>query len=111
MTVLLHHGFIMYARLWLIPLAPLVGFLVNGLFGRHLPKWLVTTVALLAPLASFLYVVVDGLALVTTVALKADAPFVETFGTWIDIGALHVDFSFVLDELSLVMLLVVTGVG
>ena len=30
---------------------------------------------------------------------------------WINIGTLHVDFSFVLDQLSLVMLLVVTGVG
>ena len=30
---------------------------------------------------------------------------------WIDAGALHVDFSFVLDQLSLVMLLVITGVG
>jgi NADH-quinone oxidoreductase subunit L len=30
---------------------------------------------------------------------------------WINIGALHIDFSFVLDQLSLVMLLVVTGVG
>jgi NADH:ubiquinone oxidoreductase subunit 5 (subunit L)/multisubunit Na+/H+ antiporter MnhA subunit len=38
-------------------------------------------------------------------------PYVETFGTWINIGTLHIDFSFVLDQLSLVMLLVVTGVG
>ena len=39
-------------------------------------------------------------------------PYVETCGQpWINIGALHIDFSFVLDQLSLVMLLVVTGVG
>jgi NADH-quinone oxidoreductase subunit L len=38
-------------------------------------------------------------------------PIVETFSQWINIGALHIDFSFVLDQLSLVMLLVVTGVG
>jgi NADH-quinone oxidoreductase subunit L len=38
-------------------------------------------------------------------------PHVETFGRWISINALHIDFSFVLDQLSLVMLLVVTGVG
>ena len=59
MTVLLHHGFIIYAHLWLIPLAPFVGFLVNGLLGRHLPKWLVTAIALLAPLASFASVLCD----------------------------------------------------
>jgi len=103
MTMLLHHGFIIYAHLWLIPLAPFVGFLVNGLFGRHLPKWLVTTVALLAPLASFCVVLCDS--------DRSFYPCVETFGQWISLGSLHVDFSFVLDQLSLVMLLVVTGVG
>jgi NADH-quinone oxidoreductase subunit L len=101
MTVLLHHGFLF--NLWLIPLVPFVGFLVNGLFGRHLPKWLVTALALLAPLASF------------SAVLYASAgslyPQIETFSTWINVGTLHVDFSFVLDQLSLVMLLVITGVG
>ena len=38
-------------------------------------------------------------------------PYTQSFGTWINVGTLHVDFSFVLDQLSLVMLLVVTGVG
>ncbi|MGD0630406.1 MAG: NADH-quinone oxidoreductase subunit L, partial [Terracidiphilus sp.] len=40
-----------------------------------------------------------------------EAPYVETLGTWINVGSLHIDFSFVLDQLSLVMLLVITGVG
>ena len=38
-------------------------------------------------------------------------PYTETYGHWINAGLLHIDFSFVLDQLSLVMLLVVTGVG
>jgi NADH-quinone oxidoreductase subunit L len=38
-------------------------------------------------------------------------PYSENFGHWINLGALHIDFSFVLDQLSLVMLLVITGVG
>ena len=41
-------------HLWLIPLLPFIGFLLNGLLGRHLPKALVSTIALLftaAPLA------------------------------------------------------------
>ena len=103
MTVLLHHGFIIYAHLWLIPLAPFVGFLVNGLLGRHLPKWLVTAIALLAPLASFASVLCDSSCSSYLCA--------ETFGTWLALPGLHIDFSFVLDQLSLVMLLVVTGVG
>ena len=40
-------------HLWLIPLLPFAGFLINGILGGRLPKWLVTTIALLAPLASF----------------------------------------------------------
>ena len=94
-------------HLWLIPLLPFAGFLINGLLGRRLPKALVTTVALLAPLGSFSAVIGN------TFGMFGDMPkpVVETFGTWINVGMLHVDFSFVLDQLSLVMLLVVTGVG
>ena len=40
-------------HLWLIPLLPFAGFLVNGLLGKHLPKAVVSAVALLAPLAAF----------------------------------------------------------
>jgi len=42
-----------YLHLWLIPLLPFAGFLINGILGRRLPKWLVTAIALLAPLAAF----------------------------------------------------------
>jgi NADH-quinone oxidoreductase subunit L len=105
-------------HLWLIPLLPFAGFIVNGLLGRRLPKWLVTTVALLAPLAAFGIVlnaarVLFGNGPVSGLFGSFDSlPYVETCGRpWINIGALHIDFSFVLDQLSLVMLLVVTGVG
>jgi NADH-quinone oxidoreductase subunit L len=105
-------------HLWLIPLLPFAGFLVNGLLGRRLPKWLVTTVALLAPLAAFGIVlnaarVLFGIGPVSGLFGSFDSlSYVETCGrSWINIGTLHVDFSFVLDQLSLVMLLVVTGVG
>jgi NADH-quinone oxidoreductase subunit L len=92
-------------HLWLIPLLPFAGFLFNGLLGRRLPKAIVTAVALLAPLAS--------LGLVLNAALASAAlPYTETCPIgWINAGTLHIDFSFVLDQLSLVMLLVVTGVG
>jgi NADH-quinone oxidoreductase subunit L len=95
-------------HLWLIPLLPFAGFVLNGILGRRLPKALVSTIALLAPLASFVVVLnaakasVDGLVL----------PYVETLPhPWINAGTLHVDISFVLDHLSLFMLLIVTGVG
>jgi NADH-quinone oxidoreductase subunit L len=98
-------------HLWLIPLLPFAGFLLNGLTGRNLPKSLTTTIALLAPLGSF--VVVASAAMATWHASGAFAlPYTETCPIgWIHVGKLNVDFSFVLDQLSLVMLLVVTGVG
>ncbi len=97
-----------YLHLWLIPLLPFAGFLINGLVGRRMPKALVTTVALLAPLATFGVVLNAGWALWT----GQKVPYVETCPLgWINAGALHIDFSFVLDQLSLTMLLVVTGVG
>ena len=114
-------------HLWLIPLLPFAGFLFNGILGRRGPKWIVTTVALLAPLASFAVVVSAALGTFVFNVTKCapcgspdwgwahpavTLPYVETCPLpWINIGALHIDFSFVLDQLSLVMLLVVTGVG
>ncbi|MGA7339600.1 MAG: NADH-quinone oxidoreductase subunit L [Terracidiphilus sp.] len=101
-------------HLWLIPLLPFAGFLLNGILGSRLPKWLVTTIGLLAPLAAFGVVLNAGfLAYIHVNPGFGDrSPFVESCPyPWINIGALHIDFTFVLDQLSLVMLLVVTGVG
>jgi NADH-quinone oxidoreductase subunit L len=104
-------------HLWLIPLLPFAGFLINGLLGRRLPKWLVSTVALLAPLSAFL-VVLDVCLFTRSSPTDPDLapviqmmPHSESFGQWMNIGTLHIDFNFVFDQLSLVMLLVVTGVG
>jgi NADH-quinone oxidoreductase subunit L len=98
-------------HLWLIPLLPFLGFLVNGVFGRRLPRSVVTAVALLAPLAAFGVVVHCAVDTFSPGAYAIALPYAQTFGTWLNIGTLHVDFSFVLDQLSLVMLLVITGVG
>ncbi len=109
-------------HLWLVPLLPFVGFLLNGILGARLPKRLVTTIGLLAPLGSFLMVLNVAAASMISVGntcaqcgpsvASISFPYVESFShPWISIGALHVDFNLVLDQLSLVMLLVVTGVG
>ena len=101
-------------HLWLIPLLPLAGFLINGLLGKRLPRALVTTVALLAPLASFAVVLWAALFAFPNAGpgpVLVGLPYIETLGPWITVGTLHIDFTFVLDQLSLVMLLVVTGVG
>jgi NADH-quinone oxidoreductase subunit L len=58
-------------QLWLIPLFPFAGFLINGLLGKRLPKALVTTVALLAPLAAFGFVLGDAFLAATPMQLRS----------------------------------------
>jgi NADH-quinone oxidoreductase subunit L len=95
-------------HLWLVPLLPFAGFLINGVLGRRLPKSLVTAVGLLFPLASFLVVLGNAPGMFGA----NSKPLVEVLEQpWIQAGSVYVDFSFVLDHLSLVMLLIVTGVG
>ena len=108
-------------HLWLIPLLPAAGFLLNGILGARLPRWAVTAIGLLASLGAFAVVVNAGFAATfhNTPCVPCGPPnwgnyyfpYVETFGAWISVGTLRIDFSLVLDQLSLVMLLVVTGVG
>jgi NADH-quinone oxidoreductase subunit L len=94
-------------HLWLIPLIPLAGATINGLIGRKASRQGVSAVALLASGASF--------AMALWVALRFSSltavPHIEIFAHWIRSGGFNVDFAFYLDQLSLVMLLVVTGVG
>ena len=92
--------------LWLIPVLPLAGAAINGFFGRHSSKKAISTIALVFCGAAFL------LALKIAFGFSsAAAPYYFDFAHWIRAGNFQADFSFYLDQLSLVMLLVVTGVG
>jgi NADH-quinone oxidoreductase subunit L len=92
--------------LWLVPLLPLAGAAINGFFGRRSSKNAITTVALVFCGASF------AMALFLAAGFSsASAPYYFDLAHWIRSGSFQVDFSFYLDQLSLVMLLVVTGVG
>ncbi|HEY4045845.1 MAG TPA: NADH-quinone oxidoreductase subunit L [Acidobacteriaceae bacterium] len=99
-------------HLWLIPILPFIGFLLNGLVGRRLPKGLVSTIALIftaAPLAMVALIAARFSSLTLPHVERLAAPW--SSGSWILTSAFRVDFSFLLDPLTLVMLLVVTGVG
>ena len=95
----------------LIPLFPLLGFVVNATMGRRLPKAISGGLASLVMLASF---VVSVISVMKLAALAPDArasQASEVIYTWIASGDLKIDLGFRLDQLSAVMILVVTGIG
>src|SRR6202044_2149376 len=92
--------------LWIVPLLPLAGAALNGFFGKGLSKKVVSAIALIFCGAAFV------LALILAAGFSsASAPYYFDLAHWFRSGDFQVDFSFYLDQLSLVMLLVVTGVG
>src|SRR5438876_6816984 len=93
-------------HLWLIPLLPLIGAAINGLFGKRFPQRVVSAVALLFPGAAFLKVLV-----IASQLSSLTFPHWEVIAPWIVTSDFSASFGFYLDQLSLVMLLVVTGVG
>jgi NADH-quinone oxidoreductase subunit L len=93
-------------NLWLIPILPLAGAAINGFLGKKSSRQAVTVVALFFSGAAF--------AMALSVAARFSSlslPYQEFFAHWIRSGNFTADFAFYLDQLSLVMLLIVTGVG
>jgi len=89
----------------LIPILPLVGYLVNGLLGKYLPKGITGWIGSLTVLGSFIctWVIFNKLGV-------NDAIRLDLFH-WISFGQLDISFGFWFDPLTMIMLLVVTGVG
>ena len=90
----------------LAPLVALVGALVNGLFGRGIREPASGVIASAAVAVGFV------LSLVAFVAYPGEADgFRFVFAEFLRAGSLAVDLGFLIDQLSLVMALVITGVG
>jgi NADH-quinone oxidoreductase subunit L len=94
--------------LWLIPLLPFTGFLINGTVGRKLPRALVSAVALICTAIPAILVVWLWAAMKAPGAPEAMGIISQP---WIVISGFQVDFALNVDHLTLIMLGVVTGVG
>jgi NADH-quinone oxidoreductase subunit L len=95
---------------WLTVALPLAGFLVNGALAIRRPgaKDLVSIVGVGALVGSFAV----ALSVFIELLLRPPhAPIIVSLWRWLPVGPLQVDFAFQVDQLSAVMLLVVTGVG
>ncbi|HEV8176231.1 MAG TPA: NADH-quinone oxidoreductase subunit L, partial [Gemmatimonadales bacterium] len=100
----------MTSLVWLSVALPLVGFLVNGALALRRPgaKDLVSYVGVGVLLGAF------AVALGVFVQLwlhPPHAPIIVDLWRWLPVGPLQIDFAFQVDQLSAVMLLVITGVG
>jgi NADH-quinone oxidoreductase subunit L len=97
---------------WIVFL-PLLGALVNGILGASLQKrfgkWLISFFACGTVVLSFL---LSLRAFFTLLALRPEERFlIDRLYPWLSLGTLHVDVAFLVDPLSAVMILVVTGIG
>lgn len=94
----------MIQYVWLIPALPLLGFLLISLGHKYIPKQLSGILASLMVLGSFL------ISACLFFSQPEGGTRVELF-TWISSGALNVPFAFLVDHISTVMLLIITGIG
>ncbi|MGE5741316.1 MAG: NADH-quinone oxidoreductase subunit L [Candidatus Aminicenantes bacterium RBG_16_66_30] len=99
----------MATLLWLIPVLPLLGFLVLGIFGRAMSRRLVAAIGV------GLVGVSAALTLILALRFAGSPPpgdsLTASYWTWFEAGGLNPGISFRLDALSLVFSLVVTCVG
>lgn len=91
---------------YLIPLLPLFGFLVNGLGRKHLSKSAIGVVGSGVILASLV------LSIMVFMQVKdISTPYIANYFDFISVGKLKISFAFQIDRLSSLFLLIITGVG
>ncbi|TKJ37958.1 NADH-quinone oxidoreductase subunit L [candidate division LCP-89 bacterium B3_LCP] len=97
------------ALLWLIPAFPFLGMLINGLLGK---KQSPGAAGILASGAMFLSFIVSAVVFFQLLGMHAEErSLTQTLYTWMHVGDFSANISFLIDPLSAVMILVVTGVG
>ncbi|RTL50479.1 MAG: NADH-quinone oxidoreductase subunit L [Sphingobacteriales bacterium] len=90
---------------YLVPLLPLAGFLINGLLRKSLSKRAVSLIGCGVILVAFL------ISLSLFWQVKSNGPIIQTYFNFIDIKGLTIPFSFQVDALSALFMLIITGVG
>jgi NADH-quinone oxidoreductase subunit L len=99
----------MLMLLWLVPVLPLLGYLLLTLMGSRLSRARIAVVGVGSVGLSAALTLLIGLAFI--VSPPPDHIYVQTLWSWIKVGGFEPNFALHLDPLSLVMTLVVTFVG
>lgn len=89
-----------------IILLPLLGFLINGLFGKNLPKIVVGVLGTLVVFASFCI----SVSLFMNFDSESQPVIVKAF-EWFRVNGVQINFGFQIDQLSLMMIMIITGIG
>jgi len=97
----------MLDSVWLVPLCPLVGALLNGFFGRHYSRETVGQIGIAAVGIAFLI----SLMAFVTLLNQAEPYYQAAVFPWIAAGDYSAQVGFLIDGLACTMMLVVTGVG
>ncbi|MCU0430490.1 MAG: NADH-quinone oxidoreductase subunit L [Cytophagaceae bacterium] len=92
---------------FLIPLLPLIGFVLLGVFGSKLPKFVSGAIACTTVLVSFLIT----LTLLGGVLSGSIVSETITYFDWINTDGIYLPMSFLIDPLSVWMMTIITGVG
>jgi NADH-quinone oxidoreductase subunit L len=100
----------MLEYLWIVPLLPLLGAAVNGLLGAKWPNKIVNGVAIGSTGVSFLCAL-EAVREFFHYFAQNHQSFHKEFFTWIAAGNFRAGFDLQMDQLTVVMVLVVTGVG
>src|SRR4051812_22737547 len=90
---------------YLVPLFPLIGFLLNGVFRNYLPKNMSGVIGSGAIFLSFV------ISVLLFIDVKNGTTVNQTLFEFISVGKLSIPFSFQVDQLSSIFLLIITGVG
>ncbi len=93
--------------LWLVPVLPLLGFIINGLGRKSLSKSAIGVLASGVVLIAF----VLSITLFVELQTSEQKQFTITLFDWISVGQLSLPFSFLYDPLSAMMMLIITGIG
>jgi NADH-quinone oxidoreductase subunit L len=89
---------------YLIPLLPFIGFLINGIGFRKIPNTIAAIIGCISVIIPFIAVAISYLN------FNGNAQIIHLFD-WISIGKLNIGMDFQIDQLSLLMMLIITGIG
>lgn len=90
---------------YLVPLLPFLGFLINGIFRKSLTKFFISFIACGLVLASF------AISIYLFFQVSDTGGEIVSYFNLIDVAGFTIPFAFQIDQLSIIFLLIITGVG